>query len=137
MKHWLFPDFLDETTVYAKAQRFWETLWAEVQSTVHAEPPWSTPWMRNPSPDGNPIFTAVCRALLRGVRIIHESPPGAGEPDLDWWLDHFGDKNDRGAIHELVISCCPSAENSPRVKQLLKQWIKFGKLTMRRPKAAS
>src|SRR5882724_3993882 len=105
MKHWLFPDLLDESAVYQDAQRFWESLWAEVHSKLPSEPSWSTPWTRNPSPDGNPIFTAVCRPLRRGVRIIHEGPPGAAEPDLDWWLDHFGDKSNHDAIHELVIAC--------------------------------
>jgi hypothetical protein len=137
MTHWLFPDLLNDSAIFVKAQRYWATLWAEVQGTLQAEASWSTPWMLNPCPDGNPIFTAVCRSLRRGVRIIHEGPPDAAEPDLDWWLDYFGDKKDPDAIHELVIACCPSAENTPRIKQLLKQWIQFGKLTLRRPKAAS
>jgi hypothetical protein len=135
MPYWLFPDLVKKKA-YANATRYWETVWADVQSAANVKHGWTVPWMQS-SPDGNPMFTAVCRPLRRGVRIIHEQPPDAEEFDLDWWLDWFGDEKDPDAIHELVIACCPSDENAGKIRQLLKQWIKRGKLTLRRPTAAS
>ena len=82
--------------------------------------------MNNPSPDGNPIFTAVCEPLRRGVRIIQEEPGEAGDSDLDWWVDSFGDEADPGAVRELVISCCPSRENAAEIEQLLREWVRGG-----------
>jgi len=123
MPHYLFADFLADRGKYASAQRYWETLWQEVSSAEKVlQTPWMMNWMKNPLSDGNPMFTAVCRPLRKGVRIIQEEPRAANEIDLDWWLDDFGDGSDAEAIQELVIACCPSVENVPRIRQLLKQW---------------
>src|SRR5258708_39004458 len=110
MPHLLLPDFLNDTGAYAKAQGYWETLWTELMSSHKVEQPWPVQWMKNPFLDGNPIFTAVCWPLSKGVRIIQEEPRDPDDLDLDWWLDEFGDKKDSDAIHELVIACCPSVE---------------------------
>ena len=123
MPHYLFADFLTDRGQYAAAERYWETLWQEVSSSGKAlQAPWTMHWIHNPLANGKPMFTAVCRALHKGVRIIHEEVGDHDDVDLDWWLDDFGDQNGSGTIHELVIACCPSAENIPRVRQLLKQW---------------
>jgi hypothetical protein len=89
--------------------------------------------MNNPTPDGNPIFTALSRSLGRGVRIIQEEP-GDGQVDLDWWLDYaFGDRDDPEAVRELVVACCPSRENVAQVERLLKEWIETGAVTAGNP----
>ncbi len=126
MAEYLFPGFLDNPQSYLSAKRFWEELWERISRRMSNEAEWQHPWLTNPLPDGNPIFTAVCPHLGRGLRIIQESVPEPEEMDLDWWLDSFGDKDEAGAIRELVIACCPSAENLVLVERLLKDWIQTG-----------
>src|SRR5436190_15389547 len=123
MPHLLFADFLKDSHAYAMARGHWERLWAGIQTAAELEFPWEIHWMRNPAPDGNPIFTAVCRPLRRGVRIIQEEPRDLDDIDLDWWLDDFGDREEPEAIRELVIACCPSAENASAIEELLRQWV--------------
>jgi hypothetical protein len=136
MPHLLFADFRKDRGSYQSAQRYWETLWAELQPAINGESPWTVPWMNNPSLDGNPMFTAVCWPLLKGVRIIQEEPGDPEDIDLDWWLNDFGDEDEDSAVVELVIACCPSVENIPQVQQLLKQWIQDDKRTLPQPNAA-
>jgi hypothetical protein len=133
MAHWLFPDFLKDGGAYASAQRHWETVWTNVLSTTDQAAAWQSPWMRNPFPDGNPIFTAVSPSLRRGVRIIQEELGRADDTDLDWWLDYFGEKDDPDAIHELVIACCPSGENAAQIEHLLRQWVADGDRNLSQP----
>ena len=133
MTHWLFPSFLHDTRAYAEAQHHWETLWAKLLKSNAAGGTWQSPWMPNPLADGNPIFTAVCPSLHRGVRIIQEAPGAPDDTDLDWWLDDFGDTNEPETIHELVIACCPSQENAPQIETLLSQWVASGKLDLPQP----
>lgn len=133
MAHWLFPNFLHDTHAYAVAQRHWETLWTKVLKTNAAAEAWQSPWMTNPLPDGNPMFTAVCPSLRRGVRIIQEAPGALDDTDLDWWLDDFGDSTEPETIHELVIACCPSRENAAQIEGLLSQWVASGELDLPQP----
>jgi hypothetical protein len=133
MAHWLFPDFLKDSSAYANAQHHWEALWQKVLGTTELAAAWQSPWMNNPFPDGNPIFSAVCSTLHRGVRIIQEEPGEPGDTDLDWWLDHFGEKDEPDTIHELVIACCPSRENAAQIEQLLRRWVASGDLNLRQP----
>src|SRR5579883_2961268 len=120
MVDWWFPDFLENSETYERATLYWRTLWENVRSAVNGDQAWHSPWLTNPDRDGNPIFTAVCPTLRRGVRIIQEIPPAAGETDLDWWVDDFADENGGSAVRELVISCCPSQENIGPVEGLLR-----------------
>jgi hypothetical protein len=133
MAHWLFPDLLKDSSAYARAQRHWEAVWMKVLSTTDLAQAWQSPWMSNPFPDGNPIFTAVSPSLHRGVRIIQEEPGEPDDTDLDWWLDHFGEQNEPDAIHELVIACCPSRENAAQIEHLLSQWVASGDLHLPQP----
>jgi hypothetical protein len=128
MPHWLFPDFLSSADAYATAQRHWDRLWDKVLDRAGPAQQWQQPWMSNPFPDGNPIFTAVSLPLSRGVRIIQEPPGDPDDVDLDWWLDTFGDDHDPAGIRELVIACCPSNENAAAIEQLLFQWVQAGEL---------
>jgi hypothetical protein len=86
--------------------------------------------MKNPYQNGNPIFTAVCWPFRKGVRIIQEEPDDSNDIDLDWWLNDFGDEEGSTAIVELVIACCPSVENIPQIRQLLKRWIQDAERTL-------
>jgi hypothetical protein len=132
MAHLLFPHFLQDSQAYASAQRFWENLWGEILLSGKVEHVWTVPWMRAPTLDGNPIFTAVCRSLGRAVRIIQEELQDAEDIDFDWWLDDFGDHKEGDAIRELVIACCPSAENVSSIRALLEQWTQVGEFPRQR-----
>jgi hypothetical protein len=129
MSHWLFPLFLTDSEAYAAAERYWGERWEEILRSVHPEQTWHSPWLSNPIPDGNPIFTAVCPELQRGVRVIQETPGDTETVDLDWWLDVFGDKDEPTAVRELVVACCPSRENEGLILHLLRQWIRDGQIT--------
>ena len=133
MAHWLFPDFQKDGNAYALAERHWEAIWTKVLGSTELTQAWQSPWMNNPIPDGNPIFTAVCPSLQRGVRIIQEEPGEPDDTDLDWWVDEFGEQNDSETIHELVIACCPSHENAAQIEQLLSQWAASGDLHLQQP----
>lgn len=133
MPQWLFPDSLADPKTYEQAQHFWERLWQKVLKSTGSSGTWETPWMQNPIPDGNPIFTAISKSKNRGVRIIHE---GGGEPDdtdLDWWVNSFGEKAVPDATPELVIACCPSCENLVEVERLLREWVEKGEITIPEP----
>jgi hypothetical protein len=120
MQHWLFPDALVNKPAYIEAQGYWDAQWRS--ATAEVSRPWENDWMNNPMADGNPIFTARCRELGRGIRIIHEAPPEPGSIELDWWFDSFGHESEPEAIRELVIACCPSAENARRIHSLMTEW---------------
>ena len=126
MSQWLFPNSLDDPTVYAKAQQHWETLWYSLASRVGSALQWRTPWAENPLLDGNPIFTAVSES--RGLRIIQEDPRDPDDIDLDWWLDSAEGPTPADGIAELVIACCPSVENTPQVESLLRDWLTTGRV---------
>ena len=131
MARWIHPDFQSSEAAYDAAQSHWERVWREVLRATSCEWVWAHPWMNNPIPDGNPIFTAVCHSLDRGVRIIQEPPGDADDIDLDWWIDYFGDREEPDAVRELVIACCPSAENTGETADLLRQWVATGKIVRR------
>ncbi len=124
MPQLIHADFLQDSVAYSAAQRHWEALWANIAAKSEGEPRWEIHWMKNPLADGNPIFTALCSALRKGVRVIQEEPGNAEDIDLDWWIDDFGDKEDGDATRELVIACCPTVENTPQVERLLRKWVR-------------
>lgn len=128
MPHWLFPHYLADPETYGSAERYWQGIWEEILRATSVEKGWRSPWMSNPAPDGNPIFTAVCDSLHRGVRIIQEEPRDPSDTDLDWWIDSFGDEDQPESIRELVIACCPSRENAAQVAEMLSQWVREGKV---------
>ena len=126
MPRWLFPNSLDDPTVYAKARQHWLDLWRSTASRFDPDRRWRTPWVENPSRDGNPIFTAVGES--REIRIIQEDPRDPDDLDLDWWLDSAEDSTLPDGIAELVIACCPSVENTPEVERLLSDWLTTGRV---------
>ncbi len=133
MPHWLFPESLKDGSTYAQAQRYWEDIWTRVLLTTGQDGSWEYPWMQNPIPDGNPVFSAMSRPLRRGVRIIQEEPRDPDDVDLDWWLDYFGEKTAPEALRELVIATCPSRENAAALERLITQWVRDGKVILRTP----
>lgn len=137
MPQLIHPDFRKDSGAYAAAQRHWETLWANIATKGEVEPRWEIHWMKNPLSDGNPIFTALCSALRKGVRIIQEEPGDADDIDVDWWIDDFGAKEDGDATRELVIACCPTAENTPQVEQLLRKWVQNDEVQRDQPNGAA
>jgi hypothetical protein len=126
MPHYRFPKFTEDSRVSAEMEQYWQDLWERVIQLAPDGWRWTTPWMKNPQADGNPIFTAVCPDLHRGVRIIQEQVPGLGESDCDFWTDYFGEISDPEAIRELVIACCPSRENEQKVEKMLRRWVQQG-----------
>ena len=126
MPHWLFPTSLEDPNVYAEAKQHWDELWHSVSSRVVSAGRWRTPWIENTVLDGNPIFTAVGES--RGIRIIQEDPRDPDDIDLDWWLDSAEDPTLPDGIAELVIACCPSVENAPKVETLLREWLTTGQV---------
>jgi hypothetical protein len=123
MPQLIYPDFLKDAHAYSAAQQYWEAMWAQLLLQTRSKADWEIHWMKNPLANGNPIFTSRSRTLRRGVRIIQEEPGEDINIDLDWWIDDFGDKDDREQIQELVIACCPSVENASPIEQLLKDWL--------------
>jgi hypothetical protein len=124
---YLFPNFLDSTKEYLEAARFWNGCWEKAMLRSEAEQMWEIPWMENPTHDGNPIFTAVCKPLRRGIRIIQE-PAEPNDIDVDHWIDYVGERNDPESVRELVIACQPSLTNIPRIENWLCQWIRDGEI---------
>jgi hypothetical protein len=132
---WLFPESVVDSKNYTIAKHFWHGLWQRVLKRTGLGGMWTSPWMENPVPDGNPIFTAVLKFKARGVRIIHEDVGDPDDTDLDWWVDSFGEKTAPDAVPELVIACCPSRSNIVEVERLLSEWVQEGKVSVREPEA--
>lgn len=128
MAQWLYPDALDNAASYRNAERFWLELWQKVLASSTHTHSWQQPWMTNEIPDGNPIFTAVCPPLRRGIRIIHEPSALPGDSDLNSWVDTFGERNDPESILELVVACAPCLENRARIESMLREWIEKGEV---------
>ncbi len=124
----LHSDFLNSPESYGKAIEFWENLWDDLICQIPHDYPWSSPWMENSIPDGNPIFSAVSQFQKRGIRIIQLESGDPGDIDLDWWLDYYGDRKSRNAIRELVIACCPSKQNIQEVERILREWVELGEI---------
>jgi hypothetical protein len=130
MPHWIHSNFAQNAGAYAKAQKHWEKLWKKMVRATQSGHEWDYPWMKNSALDGNPIFSAVCPQLRRGIRIIQEERESTGPADLDWWIDHFGEEGSAKSIRELVISCCPSRENQNEIEALLQEWLETGDITI-------
>ena len=65
-----------------------------------------------------------------GVRIIQYEQTSPDEVDLDWWVDCFGEKTDRAARREWVISCILSDRIEGAVYDLLLDWLTRGQVTL-------
>lgn len=125
VKH-LFPNFLQDETVYAQVERFWIDLWQGIDPDVRARQGWCHPWFEPLPPsisEGNPIFSAVSPSLRRGVRILQYEPTEKGV-EFFAYLDTFGGTiYDPDAIHELVISCALSDAAATLATSHIRRWI--------------
>lgn len=129
MPNWLYSDFEDNTAVYQKAQMFWERHFRQSLPRVYFDNQLKLNYLNNPDCDGNPIFSGICHPLRLAVRVIQQPVGNPDDIDLDWWVESIGPKNGRFEIRELVISCCPSEENLPEVKRILREWLANGEIT--------
>lgn len=120
-------DFLKDQRQYQQAERYWRELWDRLVGEVGVAEQWRTPWLGAPLRDGDPMFSAVALALRRGVHII-QHPPTSQAPELEAWVDRFGEEGKDNVIDQLVISCALSEEAAARARLLLRPWILSGEL---------
>jgi hypothetical protein len=120
-------DFLKDARRYRQAERYWRGLWDQLVSELGVTEQWRTPWLGAPLRDGDPMFSAVSPALRRGVHIIQHEPTVEGL-ELEAWVDRFGEQGKDEVIEQLVISCALSEEAAARAGQLMRSWIRSGKL---------
>jgi hypothetical protein len=123
--------FLADAAEYEAAQARWRGLWDRIIATEKPEAEWKVPWFASkfadgtPMRDGNPIFSAVSPTLQRGVRILQHEPT-SDQLELDYWLDTFGSDQ---AVSELVISCALSEQAEQRAADLIRPWIRSGRVS--------
>lgn len=121
----LFPHFLEDAEQYELSERYWRDLWHRIAPAHREQFQWKSPWLGTGSPnikDGNPIFSAYSPMLRRGIRVIQEDPIGS-EPNIQAWLDTFGDAADPDRIDELAISCTLSDASASLARRLMEPWI--------------
>lgn len=132
--NWMFQDFLESAEAYHAAQSYWEELF--LKSLSHrSDMEIVSHYINNGDNDGNPIFTAVSLTFRLAVRIIQQPIGEPGDLDLDYWI-HSTNLDSGVAVQELVISCCPSKENKPRVERLLRDWFSKGEIVAFQPHIA-
>jgi len=127
---WLFADFLDDPGEYRDAQAHWNKLFVRSLPRRFGSEELKKQYITSSDNDGNPIFSAICLPLQLAVRVIQQPVGDADDLDLDWWIDSV-DLRPGVVIEELVISCCPSEENQPRVKGILRDWFTEGNVVAR------
>jgi hypothetical protein len=124
-----FPDFLEDAAQYAQAESFWFQLWESLVRFTGQQAEWKHPWLRTasangtPFRDGDPIFSAISPERRMAVRVIQHEAEDAG-PELDFWVDTFGDEGE--AVRVLVISCSLSDEAAIYARDLLYSWLEQG-----------
>ena len=125
---WLFEHFLNDETTYRASQAYWEALFLESLPCTYDVSSLGLNYINNPDNDGNPVFCAIFHPLQLAVRVIQQPVGDADDRDLDYWIDTSCLRSGGLAVRELVISCCPSEENRPEVKRLLRDWFSRGKV---------
>src|SRR5438046_1969229 len=95
MVDFLYPNFLEDSQEYERAEALWNERWTDLVRRVGQEKLWQNPWLNTkfangtPFRDGNPIFSAVAPKRRLGVRIIQLEPSG-NPKELNVWTDTFG-----------------------------------------------
>jgi hypothetical protein len=121
-----YKDFLKDPGQYALAERFWISLWDQIERDKRSRFGWQQPWFQPLPPhisQGNPIFSAISPELKRGIRIIQHEPTSPGL-EIQAWPDTFGGSvTDPDSIRELVIACALSDVSARLALRMMESWV--------------
>jgi len=134
----LFKNFINDVQDYRASEKYWESLWLQTDYSTRARYGWTYPWVSTGSVeclDGNPIFSAWSRTLLRGVRVIQHEPTTQGLEIQAWPNFVGGSYYDPTAIQELVISCALTEAAANWAMSLLRYWIAGQSISFARDKS--
>lgn len=116
---YLHPELLRDPRAYAEAERFWQSVWEQVDPFRRLFLGWESPWLATDGLDGNPIFTAWSPIRRLGLRVI-EFEPQRDSDNLQFWLDSFDAPL---TINELVIAVAPRRDDMPTLIELIEAWL--------------
>ena len=126
----LFPSFLTDPIEYAQSADCWNRQWDQVAVRANEGELWSIAWVDNafangtPCRDGNPIFSAVCRARRRAIRVI-QLDPSLDQNQFSFWSDTFA-KGEPEELEELVIACVLNGQAIQQAARLFGEWVNGG-----------
>ncbi len=139
----LYPNFLHDQTEYLDAARLWTESLDRVFLKNEKHELWRTPWLitrfanGEMTFDGNPIYSAICDAESKAVRIVQEDSEG-GEGFVVWvepteWVTIRGD-----TVYLLTIVCVLTSRTLAETVAVVDRWVNFqGELQLFEPGMAT
>lgn len=103
----LYPNFLDDLAQYEQAEAYWQRRWSELIRKERQEHLWKSPWLKAninhsmPTPDGKPIFSAICEKYSYAIR-VNQLDPSKNRSECTHWSDAYGDLDE---ITVVVVAC--------------------------------
>lgn len=126
----LFASFLTDQVVYREASNLWFEALNSVFRTNDKHELWKTPWLNTRFAngdlvcDGNPIYSAICDAESKAIRIVQKDPDQS--ETFESWVEatDWVTICDRG-VYMLTIVCVLTSGTLARSIELFQRWVDF------------